>query len=178
MRSGNSALTRVLLSAGLLVAPALADNATPGWLRFEPELQLAEEGFRGVRWCTRNSDIPWEMQGTFVQTLMRRVDEDYDVFGVRAEHISYTYRNAILYGVRIDILGREQVSRAHQRVRAEYVPIDGVVQVNERETRWRTAGTSVWVSLPTEPNGRGQIFLWGRDRKTLPRPCISTSPSS
>ena len=31
------------------------------------------------------------MKGTFVHGLMRRVDEDFDVFGERARHITYTY---------------------------------------------------------------------------------------
>ena len=49
------------------------------------------------------------MKGTFVHGLMRRVDEDFDVFGERARHITYTHRNTIFYGVRIDLIGPDAV---------------------------------------------------------------------
>ena len=165
MRSYQGLLILVALIGSLSVGQTFAGSTTPGWLRFQPELELAEEGFRGVRWCTRSSGIPWEMRGCSIHTLMRRAAEDYDVFGARAEYITYTYRNSILYGVRLDIRGREQVQKAQRRVLAEYAPIDGVVQVSERETRWRTPATSLWVTLPVDEDGLGQIFLWGRDRK-------------
>ncbi|MBT6149443.1 MAG: carbohydrate-binding family 9-like protein, partial [Gemmatimonadetes bacterium] len=161
----NILLLLCLVIVGTSATPVAAGSTGPGWLRFEPELTLANEGFRGVSWCTRAADIPWQMKGSFVHGLMRRIAEDFDVFGVRAEHITYTYRNAILYGVRLDIAGIEDVRQAHRRLLQQYPPIDGVTQVNALEHRWRTDATSVWVTVPVHDDSLGQVFLWGRDRK-------------
>lgn len=162
-------LSQILLALLLLPASWVTDAGAgangPGWMRFEPELYLADEGFRDVPWCTRAGDIPWKMQGTYIHGLMRRVDEDFDVFGATAEHITYTYRNSILYGVRIDIRGSKGVLRAARQLLKHYPPTDGVTRVNDHEQRWQTAATSVWITEPAQDDSLGQIFLWGRDRK-------------
>ena len=156
-----------------LASAAQAGSNGPGWLRFEPELILADEGFRDVPWCTRAADIPWKMKGTFIHGLMRRVDEDFDVFDAQAEYITYTYRNSILYGVRIDIRGPKGVRRARKNLLRQYAPQGEVTQVNQLEQRWSTAATSVWVTEPAHKDSLGQVFLWGRDRKF---PDDSTTP--
>lgn len=153
-----------LLTLGLTAAVD-AGSTGPGWMTFEPEMYLPDEGFRGANWGTRSRDMPWKMRGTFVHNLMRRVDEDFDVFGVQATHITYTYRNSILYGVRLDIRGPKAVQRARKRALKEYAPIAGVERVNESEERWQTEETSLWVTMPEHADSLGQIYLWGRDRK-------------
>jgi len=172
----------IVVAGAIQPLPIDAKSTSPGWLRFQPELELSTEGFRGVPWCTRSDSIPWKMRRAIhVQTLMRRVDEDYRVFGVEAEHITYTYRNAILYGVRLDIRGRKAMRKAADRVRREYEPTGEVVEVNERQTRWQTEATSLWVALPEEADGLGQIYLWGRDRKfpdDSPTPAYLNPPAA
>jgi len=155
----------LLLLAFFAASPGHTGANGPGWLRFEPELLLSAEGFRDVAWCSRSADIPWKMRGTFIHGLMRRVDEDLEVFGERAEHITYTYRNSILYGVRIDLTDPDAIRRATRKVRREYEPVGDVVVVNDNEQRWQTASTSVWVTAPAHADSLGQIYLWGRDRK-------------
>ncbi len=145
--------------------PAAAGSTGPGWLTFAPELELSAEGFRGVPWCTRSGDIPWQMRGFPVHGLMRRIEEDFDVFGVNARHITYTYRNSIFYGVRLDLPGRQAVIEAIPRVQRQYRPIGGVHDAGNGSTRWQTASTSIWVSMPDTEDGLGQVYLWGRDRK-------------
>lgn len=100
------------------------------------------------------------MKGTFVHGLMRRVDEDFDVFGERARHITYTYRNTIFYGVRIDLIGPDAVRKAAKKVRRVHPPAGDVIDVNDHEQRWQTASTSVWITTPRHANSLGQIYLW------------------
>ncbi|MFA6109587.1 MAG: SUMF1/EgtB/PvdO family nonheme iron enzyme [Candidatus Latescibacterota bacterium] len=166
MRAICRPLILLALGAVLAVLPvsASAETTSPGWLRFEPELRLSDEGFRGVRWGTRANDLPWKLKPCHVHTLWRRVDEEFEIFGTRAEYITYTSRNSVLYGVRLDLRGEAQVQRAVAAAQAQYPPLDGVEQVNPREWRWRTRSTSLWVTLPPQPDSLGQVFLWGRDR--------------
>ncbi|MHB9030784.1 MAG: SUMF1/EgtB/PvdO family nonheme iron enzyme [Candidatus Latescibacterota bacterium] len=164
--------TRILVS--LILATALcagiavsskAQHGSPAWLKFENDLAKSPEGFRGFPWCARMSEAPWKtMRGGHVHTLLVREDEDYSVFGVTAKYITYTHRNSVFYGVRIDIEGRDAASRAREAVQREYPPSGPVERVNDRETRWSTPHTSVWVTVPKEANGLGQVCLWGRDR--------------
>ena len=74
----------------------------------------ANEGFRDVCWGTRHSEIPWRWSDDgFGQMCFVREDEDFEVFGVGARALTYTFRNSIFYGVRIDFAGVEQsASRA------------------------------------------------------------------
>jgi len=137
----------------------------PQWLKLDPPLTLSEEGFRGVKWCTILKDIQWERDiSSYPSACFIRKNEDFNVFGQTARFITYTFRNTAFYGVRIDIEGSRVLS-AMNACMEDYPPIDGVEQVNSRGTRWCTASTSVWVALPEEDGGTGQIYLWGRDRK-------------
>lgn len=155
----------VLMWFVLLSAVVFADSK-PHWLRFSPELYLSQEGFRNVKWATRLRDIPWKWSRShFPAMCYWRENEDYDVFGVRAKWITYTFRNNILYGVRIDVEGKANVSEAMKAVKKEYPPVKGIVQVNAREYSWNTPYTQVWVTLPKARDGLGTVFLWGRDRK-------------
>ncbi|MCE5250433.1 SUMF1/EgtB/PvdO family nonheme iron enzyme [bacterium] len=166
MKHRISVVTLLLLLSGMSIVPAMAANhGSPDWLRFEPSHRLASEGFRGVMWCTRLGDIPWKMKNTMVHTCYIREDEDFTVFGADARYITYTTRNSVLYGVRIDIEGRDNAVRAMNEASREYPPVDGQERVNDRETRWSTESTSVWVTLPEQADGLGQVYLWGRDRK-------------
>ena len=159
-------LVMLILSFFLsILYAAAANHGSPEWLKLVPPIEVSDEGFRGVMWCTPHRDIPWKMRGTWVHPRFLRIDEDYTVFGVTAKYITYTMRNTILYGVRIDIEGTGNVSKAMQAAKREYPPVGDVEKVNDRESRWSTKSTHVWVSLPEEENGIGQIYLWGRDRK-------------
>jgi formylglycine-generating enzyme required for sulfatase activity len=152
----------ILLCTGF---SAIAQHGSPAWLKFSNDLSKSPEGFRGFPWCARMSEAPWKtLRGGHVHTLYVRDDEDYSVFGVTAKYITYTHRNSVFYGVRIDIEGRDAVSRAMEAVRREYPPSGPVEKINERETRWSTPHTSVWVTLPEDAGGPGQVFLWGRDK--------------
>jgi len=108
---------RALLLAGVGLACLLArrtDAQSPEWLRLEPPLVVSDEGFRGVMWCTPLADVPWERDPAFTYptALFVRRAEDLSVFGQQARSITYTLRNSVLYGVRIDIDGRDQVRAA------------------------------------------------------------------
>jgi len=148
-----------------LTAVVHAGHGSPAWFKLDPPLKLADEGFRGVMWCTPRQDIPWKLKGTFIHPCHHREDEDYNVFGVRAKYITYTFRNAVFYGVRLDIEGAENVRKAMQAAVKEYPPSGGIVVVNDRERRWNTKSTFAYVVFPEKSDGLGQLFLWGRDRK-------------
>jgi formylglycine-generating enzyme required for sulfatase activity len=121
------------------------------------------EGFRGVMWGQRRN-IPWEFAPSFPAPCRIRADEDSMAFGVRAKWITYTFRNSVLYGVRIDIEGRDASERAFERCRSEYLPFDGVKRVNALDVSWKTAHTSIYTHLPETPAGVGTLWLWGRSR--------------
>jgi formylglycine-generating enzyme required for sulfatase activity len=147
-------------------AAVITGDSRPKWLRFEPEMHLSKEGFRDVKWCTRIGGFPWKPSRlSFPASGVLRQDEDYDVFGVRAKWITYTLRNSIFYGVRIDIEGRADIEKAAAQVRREYPPVGEIETINDLERRWSTDSTSVWITLPQDKAGRGTIYLWGRDRK-------------
>jgi formylglycine-generating enzyme required for sulfatase activity len=180
-------MSRVCLVLLALLASAVsntrlhADATGPGWIRFHPDLVPSAEGFRDGRWGTRVAELPWRMQGGHVHTRYQRLDEDYRVFGVTAEHITYTTRNSVLYGVRIDVRGEAVVRQALAAARAAYPPIDSLRRVDDRTTRWQTHATSLSVSLPEQPDGLGQVCLWGRDRvfpDDSPTPAFLNPPTA
>ena len=81
----------------------------------EAAFPTASEGFREVYWGTRQSEIPWNWNDDgFGQMCFIREDEDFEVFGVRAGALTYTFRNSIFYGVRIDFEGVDQSNDAEQ----------------------------------------------------------------
>lgn len=127
-------IAALALAAGL--APQAArcvPHGSPAWLRFEPELSLSTEGFRGAKWCTRDRDLPWQMEGAHIHTLHRRADEDCRPFGTTARYIPYTYRNSILYGVRLDIAGAAGLRTAMAATLQEYPSLEpGVLPVRDR----------------------------------------------
>ncbi len=145
-------------------AVSAAQHGSPAWLRFENDLAPSPEGFREFRWCTRVGQAPWKLQGHTTHTLFTRSDEDFSIFGVTAKHITYTTRNSVFYGVRLDIEGRDATLRAMEAAQREYPPEDVVERVNDHIFRWRTSHTSLEASLPESPGGLGQVCLWGRDR--------------
>ena len=104
------------------------------------------EGFRGVRWCTRRSEIPWQWSDSgFAAPCAQRADEDFDVFGVRAAELTYTFRNSLLYGVRIEIAGKEYCRLLIETLKKAYAPTDRVERRGQRVWRWQTQETSIWV---------------------------------
>ena len=125
----------------------------------------ADEGFRDVCWGTRHSEIPWKWRDDgFGQMCFVRDDEDFEVFGVRAGALTYTFRNSILYGVRIDFAGGgEQNAAVEEALRAHYSPTSPVRERGEGEVSWQTVATSVWVTRASA-DSEGAIFLWGRHR--------------
>jgi len=148
------------------VLPSPVSARAPQWLRLDPPLIVSDEGFRGVRWCTVRADIPWEWEkDIYPAACGLRSDEDFSVFGQTATDITYTFRNTILYGVRIDFHGRDVTEAALQQCLEAYPPTGQVVHQGDYATHWQTDATSVWVDLPDESDGDGQIYLWGRDRK-------------
>jgi hypothetical protein len=132
----------------------------------EPELtfSIPSEGFRTVRWGTRQREIPWQWsdQGFPAPCFLRR-DEEWEVFGLHASQLTYTFRNSLLYGVRIDFAGRAPGQRALAALKQAYPPAE---QLNApRGVRaWRTRETAVWVRPPSSTEGTGTIYLWGRHR--------------
>jgi formylglycine-generating enzyme required for sulfatase activity len=157
-------LVSVFVSMYSISPVSAAPHGSPAWLKIENALPPLPEGFRGVGWCTRLGDIPWKLSGGTVHTLYTREDENFTIFGATAKYITYTSRNSVLYGVRIDIAGRDNVLEVLEAVKKDYPPAGAVEQVNPRESRWSTRYTSLWVTLPEEPGGLGQVYLWGRDR--------------
>ncbi|MCE5250431.1 SUMF1/EgtB/PvdO family nonheme iron enzyme [bacterium] len=143
-----------------------ANARDPQWLKLDPPLTLSEEGFRGIKWCTRIDDISWEWEPYTYPTACRvRKNEDLNVFGRNAEYITYTFRNTVLYGVRIDFRGSDTVQAVMNACLNEYPPSGEVEHVSDHETRWCSSATSVWITLPETYGSPGQVYLWGRDRK-------------
>lgn len=141
-------------------------DSRPRWRRFENEMILSKEGFRNVKWATRVKDIPWEWTKSHFPAMgYWRETEDYHVFGVKAKWITYTFRNNIFYGVRIDIEGKKNVQSAMEVVKKEYPPVKDIVKMDKLEYSWNTDDTQVWVTLPEKKNSLGTIYLWGKDRK-------------
>ena len=124
-----------------------------------------EEGFRGVCWCTRRSEIPWQWSDSgFAAPCAQRADEDYDVFGVRAAELTYTFRNSLLYGVRIEIAGKEHCRLLIETLKKAYAPTDRVERRGQRVWRWQTRETSIWVEWGGARDGILTACLWGRHR--------------
>ena len=141
-------------------------DSRPRWKRFNNEMILSKEGFRNVMWATRLKNTPWKwVKSHFPAMGYWRENEDYNVFGVKAKWITYTFRNNIFYGVRIDIEGKQNTQTAMETVRKEYPPEKDIVKENDREYSWNTEFTQVWVTIPEKKDGLGTIYLWGRDRK-------------
>ncbi|NKB71229.1 MAG: SUMF1/EgtB/PvdO family nonheme iron enzyme [Candidatus Latescibacteria bacterium] len=123
-----------------------------------------EEGFRGVRWCTRRGDIAWTWSAEgFGAPCALRADEDLDVCGLAADEVTYTFRNSLLYGVRIDFSGKDQVAPAVEVLKKTYPPSEPMARLGPRIWRWCTGDTWVWVEAPGR-DGAGKICLWGRHR--------------
>ncbi|MFC1574327.1 SUMF1/EgtB/PvdO family nonheme iron enzyme [Candidatus Latescibacterota bacterium] len=155
-----------LLLIFILLFAVPTDGRDPQWLKLDPSHKLSEEGFRSIKWCTLLSDISWEWDIYTYPTACRvRKNENFSVFGQEAGALTYTIRNSVLYGVRIDFQGLQTVQSAKKVCLENYPPSNGIEQVNDREARWCTAATSVWVTVPETDDGSGQIYLWGRDRK-------------
>ena len=91
----------------------------------------ADEGFRDVCWGTRHSEIPWKWRDDgFGQMCFVRDDEDFEVFGLRAGALTYTFRNSIFYGVRIDLAGGgEQNASAEEALSAHHLGVEDGLQV-------------------------------------------------
>ncbi len=130
----------------------------------EAAFPTASEGFRAVYWGTRQSDIPWHWNDDgFGQMCFIREDEDFEVFGIRAGALTYTFRNSIFYGVRIDFEGVDQSNDAEQALLGLYPPIASIRDCGKGERFWQTAQTSVWLTRASADSG-GILFLWGRHR--------------
>ncbi len=150
----------------LIFTVSIYSGSRPRWKRFSPEMILSQEGFRDVKWATRVKNIPWKWTKSHFPAMgFWREDEDYNVFGVKSKWITYTFRNNIFYGVRVDIDGLKNTQKAMEAVRKEYPPEKEIVRENELEYSWNTKYTQVWVTLPQKKDGLGTIYLWGRDRK-------------
>ncbi len=182
-------LLRILIITSLLLAftVRMFSDSRPKWLHFEPELYLVPEGFRNVQWATRLRDVPWKWTKSHFPAMgYWRENEDFHVFGVNAKWITYTFRNNIFYGVRIDIGGKNAVKKAMDEAMKVYPPEKEVKRINNREYSWNTKYTQVWITLPGQPDELGTIFLWGIDRKfpdasvrpvyLIPPPALNSSP--
>ena len=130
----------------------------------EMKYPIATEGFRGVCWGSRHSDIPWKWTDDgFGQMCFVREDEDLEVFGIRARTLTYTFRNLTFYGVRVDYDGAAQNATAEAALKRQYPPGDEVGQRAGGAVCWRTGETSVWLARASAESG-GAIYLWGRHR--------------
>ena len=165
----NNLLIILLTMSFLLVFPlqlVSGSRTKTHYLKITPEIILSKEGFRNIKWATRFRDIPWKWSKShFPADGFWRENEDLNVFNVKAKWITYTFRNSIFYGVRIDIEGKDKVKKALKVVKKEYPPEKKIVNVNNLERSWNTKYTQVWVTIPKDDNGLGTIYLWGRDRK-------------
>jgi formylglycine-generating enzyme required for sulfatase activity len=122
----------------------------------------AGEGFRQVAWATRRSAIDWKWnEDGFGAPCAVRDDEDFDVHGVEASNLTYTFRNSVFYGVRIDFEGAGQNDRAMEMLIRLYPPDGKIRQRGQWVQSWQTAETSVWMEPATEKRP-GMICLWGR----------------
>ena len=126
---------------------------------------MPKEGFRGIFWGTRQRDIPykWSTEG-FGAPCYLRADEDHDFFGIHAAQLTYTFRNAVLYGVRIDYSGCERNAELLRALLIAYRPTDGIQRPGENVRAWHTDHTSVWLILAPPQDASGSVFLWGRNR--------------
>jgi len=178
----------LIISSLLLVFTAeIFSDSRPKWLRFTPEMILSQEGFRNVKWATRIKDISWEWSKSHFPAMgYWRKKEDPHIFDVDAKWITYTFRNNIFYGVRIDIEGNNDVQKAMESVLREYPPEEDVAKINDLEYSWNTKYTQVWITLPEKDDGLGTVYLWGRDQKfpdasirplyIIPPPALNSNP--
>ena len=114
-------------------------------------------------WCTRAAAIPWQWSTDgFAVPCKQRADENLAVLGLQADELTYTFRNSLLYGVRIDFSGSEQVQSALASLQKTYAPSAEMEQRGGRVWCWQTAATRVWLEVPRGPEKRGKVFLWGR----------------
>ncbi|MFC1607337.1 SUMF1/EgtB/PvdO family nonheme iron enzyme [Candidatus Latescibacterota bacterium] len=164
-RKMKSSLFFIVLLLKISTLSLAANHGSPAWLKLDPPIEVADEGFRGVMWCTPHGGTSWKVINTGFHTGFTRVDEDYSIFGITAKYITYTFRNTIFYGVRIDIVGKANVEKAMAAIRREYPSGGAIKQVNDREIRWSTASTHIWITIPETQEDLGQVYLWGRDRK-------------
>ena len=158
-----------LLSIFLLTFTLIADEGhNPDWPRFKPDLILSKEGFRGVKWLTRVNEFPYKMKSYFPAMCYLRVKEDYNVFGTKARYITYTMRNNLFYGVRVDIMGRNRMEKAYKNLLNLYKPVIPVKNISKTVKTFETKYTRVWVEFPKYKSGLGTIYLWGIDRRMFP----------
>ena len=159
---------------------------------------VCREGFRGIAWGTRRGEIPWAWsKAGFGAPCAVREDESLDAFGLTGRSFTYTFRNSVLYGVRIDFDGAAQNDRAVAALTETYGPprrqhADGSTQTPQRRRQhadgsvfWQTAETSIWLQ-PAGTEKPGMLCLWGRHRMFpddaerplhLARPpCLNTFP--
>ncbi len=141
-------------------------RSKPKYQVLKHELKLSLEGFRNVKWITPLKDVPWKFSKShFPADGFWREDENYNVFGIKAKWITYTFRNSFFYGVRIDIEGKKNIEKAMESVRMAYPPEQDIKNIKETEYSWNTKYTQVWITLPKDSNDFGTIYLWGRDRR-------------
>jgi len=146
------------------LAILLADSR-PQWLKFLPTHDLSEEGFRGVRWATPLQDIPWKWsKDGFPAGAFLREDEDIHIFGGKATWITYTFRNSVFYGVRIDFDNPSDFGVVERHLVTDYLPSEKIEEINGLEKRWATPHAHVWIKRPNSGGEPGVVFLWGRNR--------------
>lgn len=123
------------------------------------------EGFREINWGTRQKDIPWQWSSDgFPAPCFIRADEDLHLYGIEVDAITYTFRNSVFYGVRIDYTGCIHNATVLRHLMRSYRPLDGVTHRSELERCWRTEDTSAFVHMAADGVGRGTVYLWGRNR--------------
>ncbi len=123
------------------------------------------EGFRGIRWCTRRSDIPWQWSTNgFASPCAQRANEVLELFGITATELTYTFRNSLLYGVRLDMIGNDQSATIIAALKEEYPPSTRVERRGHHVWRWQTNETSVWIETSSLADEMVTAYLWGRHR--------------
>jgi len=131
-------------------------------------------------WGTRQKDIPWKWSNTgYPAPCSVREDENTNVFGIKAETLTYTFRNSLFYGVRADYTGCEHNTAIIRNVLQAYPPSDGISHPDEFSRSWRTSQTSVFVSLAPEHGAAGTVYIWGRHRMfpdDAPQPVYLAKP--
>ncbi len=177
----------IICSLLFIFTAEIFSDSSPKWLRFNPEIILSQEGFRDVKWATRIKDISWEWSKSHFPAMgYWRKNEEQHVFEVDAKWITYTFRNNIFYGVRIDIESNNDVQKAMESVLRKYPPEKDVVTINDLNYSWNTKYTQVWITLPEKDDGLGTIYLWGIDQKfpdasirplyLIPPPALNSNP--
>jgi formylglycine-generating enzyme required for sulfatase activity len=126
---------------------------------------IPSTGFRNILWGTRLRDMPWSWsnEGISAPCLIRQ-DEDYSLFDIQASRLTYTFRHSVFYGVRIDYKGCSQNTRVLRALMGSYRPTERIDHHGAYDRSWQTADTSIWMTLASEHDAHGCIYLWGRIR--------------